>query len=107
MKFWMIVAMVAAVGLVAHAGASPNTLFDFEGDNHKHSQTGDAGDKVEGSYSWTSPEGVEFFVKYVADENGYRVLDSNAVPVSSWGARADGNQGSFVDYEGEGGGAKH
>ncbi|KAG7170525.1 hypothetical protein Hamer_G023992 [Homarus americanus] len=40
---------------------------------------------------------------YVADEHGYRVVESNAVPISSWGAKADGNQGSFVDYESEGG----
>ncbi|KAG7170526.1 hypothetical protein Hamer_G023993, partial [Homarus americanus] len=30
-------------------------------------------------------------------------FSSNAVPISSWGAKADGNQGSFVDYESEGG----
>ena len=43
-----------------------------------------------------SPEGVEFFVSYVADEDGFRIVDSNAVPVSSAGVRADGTQGSFL-----------
>lgn len=54
---------------------------------------------------WTSPEGIEFYVKYVADEKGYRVVDSNAVPTFNQG-RADGFQGNLDgddDGEGEGG----
>ena len=47
------------------------------------------------SNSWKSPEGLDFFVRYVADSNGYRVIESNAVPASSDGVLADGNQGSF------------
>ena len=55
--------------------------------------------------SWTSPEGEEFHVSYVADELGYRVMESNAVPENSEGLKADGNQGAFEDEgeEGEGG----
>ena len=45
--------------------------------------------------SWRSPEGLEFYVQYIADASGYRVLDSNAVPVTVFGVRADGNQGAF------------
>ena len=56
------------------------------------------------NFSWTSPEGEEFYVKYIADENGYRIVESNAVPVSADGVAADGNQGSFSGEEGEEGG---
>ncbi|KAK7075532.1 hypothetical protein SK128_026421 [Halocaridina rubra] len=85
---------------VAVALARPDTIFDFEGDDHQHEQEGEAGKQVQGSYSWTSPEGEEFYVKYVADENGYRIVESNAVPVSHDGVAADGNQGSFSSGEG-------
>ena len=49
--------------------------------------------------SWKSPEGQEFFVKYVADDDGFRIVESNAVPVSAGGVRADGSQGSFISLE--------
>lgn len=51
------------------------------------------------SSSWTSPEGAEFYVKYVADRNGYRVVDSNAIPATAAGVRANGAQGSFSSEE--------
>lgn len=35
---------------------------------------------MEGEYKWVAPNGEEFFVKYIADHLGYRVLESNAVP---------------------------
>ncbi|XP_047481357.1 larval cuticle protein 2-like [Penaeus chinensis] len=102
MKFNILV-LVAVLATVTMATARPDSVLDFEGDAHQHQQEGDAGNKVEGSYSWTSPEGEEFYVKYVADEDGYRVVESNAVPVSHDGVRADGNQGAFGEGEGEGG----
>ena len=34
---------------------------------------------MEGEYSWTAPDGSEYYVKYVADHLGYRVVDSNVV----------------------------
>ncbi|KAK4291157.1 hypothetical protein Pmani_035995 [Petrolisthes manimaculis] len=70
-----VVLVVVLVGLVA---GRPDTIFDFEGDDHAQEQSGEAGESVEGSY---------------------RVLESNAVPVSHDGQRADGNQGAFGDYE--------
>lgn len=51
------------------------------------------------SSSWTSPEGAQYYVKYVADRNGYRVIDSNAVPATASGVRANGAQGSFSSEE--------
>lgn len=57
-------------------------------------------------HSWTSPEGDEFFVKYIADEYGYRVVESNAVPRDANGLAADGNQGSFSGEGGDDGGAE-
>lgn len=32
---------------------------------------------AQGSYSYTSPEGMSFKVNYIADENGFQVLDSD------------------------------
>ena len=34
-------------------------------------------------------------VKYIADELGYRVLESNAVPSNADGLRANGEQGDL------------
>lgn len=48
------------------------------------------------SCSWRSPEGQEYFVTYMADEDGFRIMDSNAVPESAAGVKADGTQGSFA-----------
>ncbi|XP_066957283.1 uncharacterized protein [Macrobrachium rosenbergii] len=87
--------------LAAMAMSRPDTILDFEGEDHEHEQEGDAGEEVEGTFSWTSPEGEEFFVKYIADEHGYRIVESNAVPVSADGVAADGNQGSFTSEEGD------
>ncbi|KAG7170541.1 putative Insect cuticle protein domain-containing protein 14 [Homarus americanus] len=52
-----------------------------------------------GQESWTSPEGKEYFVKYEADENGFRIVESNVVPATDGGMLADGAQGSFVSLE--------
>merc|ERR1711970_674554 len=96
----MKITMAILFGLVAVAIAAP-TIFDFEGDDASHEQEGSPGDEVEGSYHWTSPEGEEFYVRYVADEDGYRVVESNAVPVNHGGVAADGNQVNFDSYEEE------
>ncbi|XP_064102145.1 larval cuticle protein 2-like [Macrobrachium nipponense] len=98
MKYALLITVACVACFVTFVRAIP-TVMDFEGDEHAHKQEGEAGDKVEGYYSWTSPEGEEFYVKYVADEDGYRVVDSNAVPVSHAGVKANGNQGSFGGEE--------
>ncbi|XP_045597210.1 uncharacterized protein [Procambarus clarkii] len=89
--------LLIALGLVALAAARPNQIFDFEGDDAEHEQEGAAGHSVTGEYKWESPEGIEFVVKYIADDKGYRVLESNAVP-SANGVLADGEQ---ADLEGD------
>lgn len=48
---------------------------------------------------WTDDDGNTHFVKYIADEDGYRVLESNVVPADGTGVRADGRQGAFVSFE--------
>merc|ERR550519_2862216 len=95
--------LIVALGLVAVAVARPDSVLDFEVDtetrdgsdvDHAHEQEGEAGHSVTGSYSWESPEGITFVVKYIADDKGYRVLESNAIPAGN-GFRADGNQGDL------------
>ncbi|XP_076028505.1 larval cuticle protein 2-like [Oratosquilla oratoria] len=80
------------LGLAAFVACRPDDVIDIELDDIHHSAEGDFGDEVTGTYSWKSPEGFEFFVRYVADEHGYRVVESNAVPVSGAGVRANGEQ---------------
>nr|XP_053650594.1 uncharacterized protein LOC128701073 isoform X1 [Cherax quadricarinatus] len=92
-----VLQVIVVLGLVALAAARPNEVFDFEGDDAEHEQEGAPGHSVTGEYKWESPEGIEFVVKYIADEKGYRVLESNAVP-SSNGVSADGEQ---ADLEGD------
>merc|ERR1712121_113472 len=88
----MKITMAILFSLVALAVAAP-TVLDFEGEE------GSPGEEVQGSYHWTSPEGEEFYVRYVADEDGYRVVEPIAVPVNHDGVAADGNQGAFGSYE--------
>ncbi|XP_050702003.1 uncharacterized protein LOC126988172 [Eriocheir sinensis] len=93
----MKVLLVIALGLVVMVAARPSDIFDFEGDDAEHEQEGAAGRSVTGEYKWESPEGLEFVVKYIADEKGYRVLESNAVP-SANGFSATGEQ---ADLDGD------
>ncbi|KAA0201321.1 Cuticle Protein CPR RR Uncl [Hyalella azteca] len=77
MKFQILLLLVSLAAFVA---ARPNDILDFESDQGEHEQEGVAGSAVEGEYKWTSPDGEEHYVKYVADRNGYRVLDTDALP---------------------------
>ncbi|XP_069984549.1 cuticle protein CP14.6-like [Penaeus vannamei] len=96
-----LVSIAALLMVVALTTARPDgdTILDFDGDNHHHTQQGSAGNVVTGTYGWTSPEGYNFLVKYIADENGYRVVESNAVPINADGIYADGKQGAFESDE--------
>ncbi|XP_068215117.1 larval cuticle protein 2-like [Palaemon carinicauda] len=94
LTLFIILGLVAAVSV-----ARPDSVLDLDLDDIHHDQDIDEDQVITGTYSWTSPEGTEFFVRYVADEDGYRVLESNAVPVSSNGVRANGQQGSFDSSE--------
>merc|ERR1712055_489343 len=62
--------------------ARPQEIFSYSADSHAQSASGDAGNAVEGSYSYTAPNGDEIVVTYTADaENGY-VAKSSALPVA-------------------------
>ncbi|XP_068214469.1 uncharacterized protein [Palaemon carinicauda] len=74
------VLVIIALCLVALAAARPSDIVDFELDNHEQEQEGQPGRAVEGEYSWVAPDGNEYYVKYVADHNGYRIVDDNVVP---------------------------
>ncbi|XP_063883971.1 larval cuticle protein 2-like [Scylla paramamosain] len=96
MKF-LVLSLLALVALVA---ARPESTMDIDLDDIHHDQDVDYDHNTfTGQYSWVSPEGVQYFVQYVADEDGFRIVDTNAVPISAAGVRADGNQGSFVSSE--------
>ncbi|XP_063883970.1 uncharacterized protein LOC135112945 [Scylla paramamosain] len=95
----MKLAVAVLLGLVAVAIARPDKVMDIELEDIHHELDIADDTSVTGTYTWTSPEGETYFVKYVADDDGYRVLESNVVPVSADGVRADGAQGSFVSVE--------
>merc|ERR1711890_184637 len=59
----------------------PQQIFSYSADTHAQSASGDAGNSVEGEYSYTAPNGDEILVTYTADENGY-VAKSSALPVA-------------------------
>ncbi|XP_068214642.1 larval cuticle protein 16/17-like [Palaemon carinicauda] len=78
----MKVQVLIALCLVALAAARPSDIVDFELDDHEQEQEGQPGRAVEGEYSWVAPDGNEYYIKYVADHNGYRVIEDNVVPVA-------------------------
>merc|ERR1711970_1338690 len=94
MKFALVL-----LGLFALAVARPDTIVDSDEIVIEHDV--DADGVITGSYSFTDPEGNTQYVKYIADEDGYRILESNAVPATIDNVRADGNQGAFTSIESE------
>nr|XP_027230121.1 cuticle protein CP575-like [Penaeus vannamei] len=76
----MKVLLIVALALVALTAARPSDVIDIEEDHMEHEQEGVPGTAVEGEYSWVAPDGNEYVVKYVADHNGYRVVDDNVLP---------------------------
>ncbi|XP_071534955.1 cuticular protein 47Eg-like [Panulirus ornatus] len=91
--------VLVLLSLAALVAARPDSILDLNLDDIQHYQVSEDDTTVTGTYRWTSPEGVDYFVKYVADASGFRVLDSNAVPTTAKGVRADGSQGSFFSSE--------
>merc|ERR1711936_809385 len=91
----MKITLALVFALVAVAAAD----HDFSPEDIGISQDIADDGAVTGQYSFTDPEGNTHFVRYVADEDGFRVLESNAIPASLDGVRADGNQGSFTSLE--------
>ena len=63
------------------AAARPETILDYNAEDHQHAQAGDAGNAVTGSYSFTDAEGKTYTINYVADENGYRATGDH-LPVA-------------------------
>ncbi|XP_068214628.1 larval cuticle protein 16/17-like [Palaemon carinicauda] len=77
----MKISLLFVLVLVAlAAGRSKYEILNFELDNQGQQQKGLAGKAVKGQYSWTAPDGNEYYVKYEADSFGYRVLEANVVP---------------------------
>ncbi|KAG7170538.1 Cuticle protein 16.8-like 3 [Homarus americanus] len=94
-----MIAVLVLLALSALVAARPDSVFDFDMDDMHHDQSIDDDNTFTGSYSFMTPEGIQYFIKYVADDDGFRIVESNAVPISNAGVRADGNQGSFTSSE--------
>ncbi|XP_068214668.1 uncharacterized protein [Palaemon carinicauda] len=95
MKF----ALALVLAMVAMVYARPDNVVNVALEDILLDQDIAEDSTVTGTYSWTDPDGNEHFVKYVADDDGYRVLESNVVPATADGVRANGEQGSFVSLE--------
>ncbi|XP_066956158.1 uncharacterized protein [Macrobrachium rosenbergii] len=95
MKF----AVIVLLSMAALVLSRPDGVLDIDLGDILLSQEIAEDSSVTGSYTWTDPEGNQHFVKYVADDDGYRVLESNVVPATVDGVRANGEQGSFVSLE--------
>uniref|UniRef100_A0A0P4VQ44 Uncharacterized protein n=1 Tax=Scylla olivacea TaxID=85551 RepID=A0A0P4VQ44_SCYOL len=91
--------VLALLGLVALVAARPENVFDLDLDDIHQDMDISDDTTITGTYRWRSPEGDEYFVRYIADEDGYRVLESNAVPVTADGTPANGAQGAFSSEE--------
>jgi len=72
---------VAIVFFLAVAALAEESIISYDAEDHKHEQSGDAGNAVRGSYSHTDVEGNTYTVTYVADENGYRA-EGGHLPVA-------------------------
>ncbi|XP_068214660.1 uncharacterized protein [Palaemon carinicauda] len=94
----MKITLFVLFGLATLAMARPFSVFDFDLDDIHQDQDFDD-HVITGSYSWVAPGGTRYFVRYIADDDGYRVLESNAVPATAFGIRANGQQGSFFSSE--------
>ncbi|XP_071534556.1 uncharacterized protein [Panulirus ornatus] len=88
-------AVVLLLGLAVLVASRP----DFSDEDSHQEMDIDDDNTITGSFSWTSPEGLRFFIRYIADEDGFRILESNAVPATVQGVKADGQQGSFLSSE--------
>ncbi|CAL4122914.1 unnamed protein product [Meganyctiphanes norvegica] len=93
--------LILLVSMVGLSVAFP--VIDFTVDSqgpeseeihHTHRQEGQTGTAVTGEYSWESPEGIAFVVRYIADDKGFRVIESNATPTHN-GLVANGEQGNL------------
>ncbi|XP_064109440.1 neurofilament heavy polypeptide-like [Macrobrachium nipponense] len=55
--------------------ATGRTIFDYERDGLENKQKGLPGRSVTGQYEWRGPDGKVTEVSYIADHNGFRLLD--------------------------------
>merc|ERR1712127_915506 len=73
-KMNMLFTVVLACFVAAAAAAPSDVVVGYDLDDHEHTQKGEAGTAVTGSYSFTGADGVEHIVNYIADDKGYRVV---------------------------------
>jgi len=75
----MLKASILACLLVVAAARPQGTVLSIDQENHKHTQNGEAGTAVTGSYQVIGVDGSVHEVKYIADDKGFRVLGEGAV----------------------------
>jgi len=79
----MLKAVFLACLVVAAAARPRDTVISIDQDNHKHTQKGQAGTAVTGTYQVIGVDGSIHEVRYIADERGFRVLGEGAVAAPS------------------------
>ena len=100
LSFFLQVSLLLVVVGVALCRPS-NDIIDIETDLMEHEQEGVPGTAVEGEYSWVAPNGQEVYVKYVADDKGFRVLDSEGtLPGDAEVEAAPAEEEAAVEEEG-------
>ncbi|KAK3908385.1 Endocuticle structural glycoprotein SgAbd-2 [Frankliniella fusca] len=62
----------APPGTYSFSYETENAIQAQEQGQLKNEGTQDEANSVQGSYSWTAPDGVTYTVNYIADENGYQ-----------------------------------
>merc|ERR1712071_415702 len=60
----MMRTQVAIVFFLAVAALAEESIISYDAEDHKHEQSGDAGNAVQGSYSHTDAEGNTYTVTY-------------------------------------------
>merc|ERR1711928_278972 len=72
--------IVVLACFLAVAVANPaDTVISIDQENHKHTQSGEAGTAVTGSYEVLGVDGVLRVVNYIADDKGFRVVGNGKV----------------------------
>ena len=71
-SFQVFLTLTVAAGCLA----APRNIFNYNTDSLTGTQSGTPGRAVSGGYSWTAPNGQQVSINYIADGQGYRIVNS-------------------------------